>query len=333
MASRAEIGISDLVKALGVLHDDTEENYESIANCLGFTTHHAPSPYKSTRGAWNRQTPKDKPIQAKPPSYKPSYAMPPAPKPVSKILEEILNTTLKEQSDRPPQEPAGISQDTLQDIEALLLTTDKTAPPRHLLFPKKTARGIITESLMQPTTGGDIDVDKIIQAYVRQQPLRHIPYKQLTSIYNGCQLLLDFSEALMPWWEDMRSLIQQFQNILGKELCPVYEFDNDPSEAIQWTESGEKTWNPIENRPVVIASDLGAINTPKADFRSAKSNWLRIINICKQKNTPIIILNPLHHSSWDNLLSQKTIMIHWNPATNAGDVQRLMQEVRSHHHS
>jgi hypothetical protein len=177
---------------------------------------------------------------------------------------------------------------------------------------------------MQRIPGRDLDIPRLIQITVRRQYLKSLPVLSRFTARNGCQLLLDYHDALMPWWDDMQSLIQQFHQVLGEELCPVYEFENSPVSAFRWTENGEIPWQPIAGKPVIIASDLGVIQPPRSTPRAGKADWLELIKSCNQSRTPVIVLSPLHPQRCPYELDRIVTLIHWHPATTASLIRRLI---------
>ena len=178
---------------------------------------------------------------------------------------------------------------------------------------------------MRQVPGQDLDIPQLIQATVRRQNLKKLPVLPRFTARNGCQLLLDYNEALMPWWDDMQSLILQFHQLLGEDLCPVYEFDSSPSDAVRWTESGAIKWEPVAGKPVIIASDLGVIQPPRSAPRTGKAAWFEFVKKCGRHNVPVIVLSPLHPQRCPKGLDRIISLIHWNRATTAAIIKRLIE--------
>ena len=134
------------------------------------------------------------------------------------------------------------------------------------------------------------------------------------------------SEALMPWWEDMQLLIQQFHSVLGEAVCPVYEFDQSPKEAVCWSENEEIPWQTISDKPIVIATDLGVLHTSRCALRAGKTDWLEFVGRCNRRKIPVVVLFPLHPQRCPYGLDRLVTLVHWNPATSAAMIKRLVTQ-------
>lgn len=327
--ARGEINLGDLAKALSHFQDASEKEREMVANCLGFQLNApiAPTPsrppYHPIQAAWNRPLfRRRKSTTAKSLNYTPTPGMPPPPETMPEAGAEVLPTDLKKEH-APKYAGPKNTENIIRAAESLPSITTQNPIPRQTLFARRTARGIISATTMRPIPGRDLDIAKLVRASVQRQYLKKLPVLPQFSSRNGCQLLLDFNEALMPWWEDMQSLIRQFHSVLGEESCPVYEFEHSPPQAFRWTEREEIPWQPVANKPVVIASDLGVMRSPRSAPRAGKADWLELIGRCKRGKIPVIVLSPLHPQRCPYGLDRLVTLIHWNPATTAAMVQRL----------
>lgn len=322
---RAEIGLADWVRVLAELPAITDSERALVARCLGLQTDKVENTYNDqpTRGAWQRNarkpevrtdTPTDKPTSAPDTESRPEL-----PDEILPIRIEKLPNTLE--AGLAPPLPAEIA-----NQEPLELGASNHPPvPRLSLFPQRTVRGLLAASVAQPSRGYDLDMPRLIRASVQCQPLRSLPLLPRFSTQQGCQLLLDFSEALVPWWDDMRDLIQQFHAVLGETACPVYEFTDNPRHAVRWTETGEQPWQAIAGKPVVIASDLGQVRTIRHEVRPGLSVWRDFALHCRRWQIPVIALTPLGHKRCPKELAHLMSIIDWNPRTRASDVKRLIK--------
>lgn len=313
---RAEIGLGDLVRVLAELPTITPSEQELIARYLGLleNTHNA----QSAQGALQRSPeactdkPADKPTTT---SDTESQSLPDEILPIR--IEKLQNTL-----------EAGLAPPWLFEIAkqtSLELGASNHPPvPRLSLFPQRTARGLLSASVAQPSRGYDLDMPRLIRASVQRQPLKSLPLLPRFSTQQGCQLLLDFSEALVPWWDDMRDLIQQFHAVLGETACPVYEFTDNPHHAVHWTETGEQPWQAIAGKPVVIATDFGQVRTARHELRPGLSVWRDFALHCRRWQIPVIALTPLGHKRCPKELAHLMSIIDWNPHTRASDVKRLI---------
>lgn len=331
---RSEINLGDLATALSYFPNATDKEREVIASSLGFhikeskeTIDHHPQ-YRPTHAAYNRALLKDRVRSRlqKPPEFTPKPAMPPKPESVPTQQGAVLSTEMK--IEEAPPNVEAIQNPSLLGAEALSLNKTLSPLPRQTLFSNRTYRGIVSAASMQETPGSELDISQLIRTLTCRQQLKKLPVLPRFTTRNGSQLLLDYHEALMPWWEDMQSLIRQFHRVLGEEQCPVYEFDHSPSTAFRWTEKGELPWQPVPGKPVVIATDLGVLQATRGAPRPGRSDWVQFIKTCGQTRSPVIVCSPLHPRRCPYGLDRIVTLIHWHPATTAAMVDRLTRHSR-----
>lgn len=325
---RAEIGLGDWVRVLAELPSINPMEQVLVARCLGLQADKLRNVHnnQSTHGAWKRNL-RQSEAYANESLHSPSDT--PATAPTTELQinlpDEILPIRIEKLSNileagLAPSLPAEIA-----NQKPLELGASKHQPvPRLSLFPQRTARGLLAASVAQSSGGYNLDMPRLIRASVQRQPLRSLPLLSRSSTQQGCQLLLDFSEALVPWWDDMRDLIQQFHAVLGETACPVYEFTDNPNHAVRWTETGEQSWQAIAGKPVVIATDLGQSRTVGHELRPSFSAWRDFALYCRRWQIPVIALTPLGQKHYPKELIQLMSIVYWNPHTRASDIKRLI---------
>jgi hypothetical protein len=323
-----EIGLGDLMKALEQIQPGAQAERERIAKCLGFQAGYFSNSmpdYRPTQGAGHSAQKNRLPTQPLPaPANKP--VMPPKPEPAVELPKKILPFKLEI---LPNSLEAGMAPSLPPEVEQRdsLQLGHPNSPPvaRLLLFSERKARGLLGAAVMQPAPGYDLDSKRLVRAFIQSQPVRKLPMLPRYSTRHGCQLLLDFSDALAPWWDDMRNLMRQFQSLLGEAVCPVYEFTRNPQEAVRWTETaGEQVWQAIPGKPVVVATDFGLTRIPLCEPRPGLSVWLEFAQHCRRQQVPLIALTPIERVRCPKELGRLMSLIHWNPATRAADVKRLI---------
>ncbi len=325
------IGLGDLVRAIKRLQPLADEDLHRVAKSLGFVFHSSSTGEEygtqAIRGAFNRQRFGKQPLPTaeNQPSISPNPSMPPVPEIPPGLPETILDTEIEILNSFDSNEvsiPPNIDKHSSLQNETLLPLQ------RHSLFSKNTTRGVLVPAVAQPVFGEDLDIVKIVDTLVRCQPLQCLPTKSRYTTRNGCHLLLDFSDQLTPWWPDMQDLMHQLQSILGKEASPVYEFEGDPANAMCWTAQEEKAWKPIKGIPVVVATDLGLVSVRTESYRPGTDIWRQFARHCANHQVPLIALVPAEPHHWPKDLNRLIKLIHWNPATDAASVHRLLVDIR-----
>ena len=325
-----EIGLGDLIKALEQIQPGAQAERDRIAKCLGFQAGYfsnSMSDYRPTQGAWHsahQNRPPTRPEPLPPPANKP--VMPPEPEPAVELPKKIVQLKVEILPDSLEIGMAPSLPPEVEQRDSLQLGHPKSPPvARLLLFSERKARGLLGAAVIQPATGYDLDAKRLVRAFIQSQPVRKLPMLPRYSTRHGCQLLLDFSDALVPWWDDMRNLMGQFQSLLGESSCPVYDFTRNPQEAVRWTETaGEQVWHAIPGKPVVVATDFGLTRVPLGEPRPGLSVWLEFAEHCRRQQVPLIALTPIERGRCPKELGRLMSLIHWNPATSAADVKRLV---------
>ncbi len=329
---RSEIELGDLITAAIELNPESEQHMLQMAHCLGFGVKPLDesnlSHYRNPQIAGSAQRPfiPEQP-DLKIPDFQPQPRMPPAPEVPpddrGKILELIAE----------PMEPVPVaSERSIPWPDARLGPYKRpTTPslPRQPLFSTNKARGILLPVVSRVLPSAKPDVSRIIQHVIKQKPLRKIPRLDQRNTRNGCQLLLDFSDSLIPLWPDMRELKSQFHRLLDDDSCPVFTFKRDPVNAFRRQDGKTQGWSPVPGKPVVVASDLGQLAGDSGDIKLAEAGWLRFAEFCHANDVPVIAVVPANPFRQDlRFLSQRIKIVPWNPLTTATAVTRLMAETQ-----
>ena len=329
---RAAINLGDLAHALTALCPESAREQEVILQCLGLkiNTEKQDENSHSPRGAWrrNQQQKAGQDLKAAPQSeHKP--AMPPAPEnpPKTEGMPLPIKITALGQVETAPVSIPEPNEPLFQGSSSV-----SVKPKRDNLFPDRKSRGLLTAATAQLTSDRTLDIPRLVQASIEKRPQEHLPMLLRLTNRNGCQLVLDFNDALMPWWENMRSLITQCHSLLGEANCPVYEFDYDPQDAIRWTESGELPWQVAANKPVLLATDFGITRYSRQLSRPSFSVWRDFALHCHKQRVPVIVLTPIERQRAPKLfnkLENLMAVIEWHPQIKTADIKRLLMQQRS----
>lgn len=336
---RGEISLADLLIATKDLPWKNKQQLRQIAQSLGFTLKKdalgsGKTGPEQTKGVYdhNYYDRKPRPKQKEKAANLPFTAPPPPELPVE--LSSNAQVLPSELIPRDNHEPIEIPPDWLADESQFppLLSAEKPAAaalPRENLFPDNSSRGIITATLATQRVGCEPDIPQIITRIVRGDILHKIPYEKSTTLDQGCQLLLDYNETMVPYWEDLNSLGTQLEDVIGSDRVERYEFKNHPLDAKQWiSRKKHKGWKPKIAKPVLVASNLGQTGHGSDDtdinLSTINHDWQPFIARCQQHHVPLLILTPWQRAAWPVGLGDYPILIHWNPKTSASMVRQLI---------
>lgn len=331
--SSNEIGLADLLNALHKLPWQNETQQKAIFHALGFSWQEIDplspqQPRPNASAGFNSYQKK----QASTPSKDINKRAAEPPKPSPKI--ELPNTL--RQSQLTTIEPDTDTDTALSQITkpSWLVSPPEQKPltylshpeyklPRATLFPALTQRGVIAAAISVQKLGKTIDLPALIVNLVKGHVPKKLPYHKTKSLEDGCRLLLDYSDSMTPFWEDLFSLIQQFENLLNNERLTCYQFEDDPnaSECIR-ANSHQETWYSKPKRPIVVATDFGITGQKKRNTLSPA--WRKFIKACKNQHIPLVILIPWPPEFWPCDLDQYPLLISWSQNTTAAMVSRLV---------
>lgn len=320
-AKGGEISLSELLIAINDLPWQNEKQLKSMFHALGFNWQNESSEIITSdqqKKIYDRTHYRQK-HDVQPPKNNPTgFSIPPTPDPVELPIN-ILSSELKALE---PLLANSIEPDFLQKENALLkmdFSISKLA--RSNLLPNRTNRGILSAALQVKTRGKAIAISQLINQVIKGKLPKTLPRLDCITLQRGCQLLLDYSDSMVPYWEDLTALADQVQDLLGTERVRIFEFDQNPLTAKHWQESGQSTdWLVDTSRPVLLASQLGV--SGQRNSPTVKTYWLEFIRLCEQKKVPLLILNPWQESYWPVNLGKFPILIHWNPLTTATLVKK-----------
>jgi hypothetical protein len=178
---------------------------------------------------------------------------------------------------------------------------------------------VLCAALATHRPGSDIDLPRLVASVCRRVPLRRLPRRQEITLAEGCQLLLDYSGTMVPFWEDLAALGDQVREVAGTQATRVYTFDTRPTQARHWTAAGDpEPWEP-DGRPVLAATDLGIQGRGQAE---PSADWPEAAARCLATGGPLILLIPWPEGRWPRAFPANATLIHWGPRTSAGMVSR-----------
>ncbi len=317
-ADRGTIGLGDLMRALNGLEAKDAKTLERIARSLGFSGIDANPPEESQGVSGVRQRPR---VAKKPPSMElprqsalpPAASIPALPDEVHAVEFEELKLPIPALSwpdwlsDSPPDEASG-----------------GTSVLRASLFPDRSAKGVLSAAVATRRPGLIPDLSRLVRSLTRGDALTQIPFRPRPSLHRGVQLLMDTSEAMTPFLEDLDDLAKMLTKIVGKHACELYQFAGNPNRAARWTEDlRELRWRPTSGRPVVLATDFGIGARAAAHDRATLAVWHRFVERAGASGVPVIAFVPYGRSQWPISLTRHIRFIHWDARTRASHIKKL----------
>jgi hypothetical protein len=320
--NKTDIGLSDLLVALTELDCQTDAHKKAIFHALGFAWQDSKPEVidsSSPRQIFDRNRYKQRPTIKPASNTPPGFSPPPPPRPPVELPQLILNSQLKALDAIADEAPDWLNQDSV------LLADEQPAAKvaRDNLFPDLKHRGILSAALRVQQQGKDVDIPRLIKHVTKGRIPKTLPTRIELTLQRGCQLLLDYSEAMVPFWQDLTALADQVQNVIGKERVKIYEFDQNPRDAQCWDNLlAAESWHADDPRPILLATDLG-ISGSRVRWPIGP-HWRQFITLCSQKRIPLVVLIPWNSEYWPDIHSSHPILVHWNPHTTATMIKKLV---------
>lgn len=312
------IHLADLVTALADLPWRDASEAQAIAGCLGFGLAAPRMQVPKATEAISDPRLDDHGATAEAPEPLPVVVPPAPPVPVG-LPERIVDARL---SPLLPPPPPSDRPDWLDQDYQIYRSQPGSRLARHALIPDSLARGIYTAALATQHPGRELDMPALIGQIACGRLPQRLPRLPASTLARGCQLLLDFSDSMMPWWEDLHDLARQVRQVVGENTVEIHEFRGNPNDARPWlSEDEERPWRPNPQKPILLATDF-AIRGQRPPRSPAA--WQDFVSHCARRGSPLVILVPWRRQYWPNDLGPHPDFMHWHPRTSAAMVRRKL---------
>ncbi len=320
---QSDISLAELIKCMALLKPGSLEEQQRLLSCLGMGLLPEGVDFNAQKkGAWagkQQHQNEDTVSTGKPDkgAIKPPPIILPEP-------TENLPFTLAALPDVDAPTPSQQLLSEIQNHEPLDLTQGyQGQTQREGIFPNKTARNIVSALLSLPRIGDELDLDRLVSQLCMQQPVLDLPKLARLSLCHGCQVLLDFNDAIVPFWPDLEQLQDQVAQVLGLENSRFYQFAQDPLDAVLCSEAAGQPWQPQQGKLVLVVTDF-SLSSPHLDggFFRAKS-WQQFLRLCKKKQAPVLVLTTLSRDECPAIMAKSCPIVQWAPETRLSAILNL----------
>ena len=198
-----------------------------------------------------------------------------------------------------------------------------TPPLIPLLMPQWT-RGILSAAFSTWDDEGLLDIESVTEVLANGESVERLPTLLSLTLGRGVQLLLDKSQAMMPFVRDQAWLLKEIRNVVGTDKVEVLRFIGSPGRGAG---AGPRPWPdyqpPPPGVPVVILSDLGIRQPMFASDWADEDEWVAFVDVVVRAHCPLIALVPYKSSRWPRSLTRLMSIVPWDRSTTAGRVNSL----------
>lgn len=200
-------------------------------------------------------------------------------------------------------------------------------PPLIPLFMERWTRGILSAALSTWADEGLLDIEGVTETLARCEAVERLPTVPSRTLGRGVQLLLDKSQAMMPFVRDQAWMLREIRNLVGSNKVEVLRFVGSPARG---SGAGPKPWPeyqpPPPGTPVVVLSDLGICQPTLAADWADEEEWMTVIEQVRRASCPLIALVPYKASRWPRSLIRLMTIVQWDRSTTAATVASLLKD-------
>lgn len=193
------------------------------------------------------------------------------------------------------------------------------------LFAAKRTRAVLTGFLAMPGEG-EVDVDALIERVARGQTLTAIPRRVRPTLGRGVHVLLDRSDAMMPFLGDIAALTGDLARVAGLGQR-IESFVGSPSRGCgtgsrrRWRPFGEANPPPRGSR-VVCITDLGLGGAAIGERAADTEEWIAFAATVQRLGCSLGAIVPYEPERWPRTVRRVMALLFWDPSTRASDALR-----------
>jgi hypothetical protein len=196
------------------------------------------------------------------------------------------------------------------------------------LFTPRRSRAILTSFIAMPGEG-DVDTGSLIERVARGEPIRELPRRIRPTLGRGVRVLVDRSDAMMPFLGDIAGLTADLNRVagLGQEL---QSFVGSPMRGCgvgsprRWRPFGQDESRPLPGSRVVCITDLGLGRGGLGSIPVSRQEWLEFAESVRRLGCSPCAIVPYEPTEWPRSLARAIDLLFWDPSTRASDAIRSL---------
>jgi hypothetical protein len=226
------------------------------------------------------------------------------------------------------QHNQGEKDEWIKEVEPLPAPSadSEYVPPKlEPLFLPQWTRAILSAALVTSADDGLPDIERITETIARGEAVRELPVHSSPTVRRGVQLLVDKSQAMMPFARDQAWLQKELRNVVGTDRVQVKRFVGSPLRGIGLKARSSQDYDPpLPGTPVVLLTDLGICQPMLAEDWADSQEWLQFSLIVRHAHCPLIALVPYGPSRWPPELLPYMTIIQWDRNTTAPIIRSII---------
>lgn len=316
----------DLLTAIAQLQPSDDTTRRRIAELVGFTFPEVVVAPQEPTGTGDQSEPS--PIVTPPPVTRTTRTPISTPPSIPVASEE-----------EPPSLLRRVGNDRRRrdwsDVEPLPESTGDTLPPPAIepLFVPRWMRGIVSAAAATTAPRGPLDLAAIVRIISSGTTFRTIPRLPAPATARAFQLLVDSSEAMLPFTYDLAWTVERILAIAGRDRTRVLafevrgEFVAGSGARFEWTPYPE-TNAPLPGTAVILLSDLGIGRVPFRPWLPPE-RWVALVRALQKRDANVVAFVPYPPHRWPRQLRDVLPIVQWDPKTTARAVRRVVGRLRA----
>jgi hypothetical protein len=157
-----------------------------------------------------------------------------------------------------------------------------------------------------------IDLGRVVDRIARGRVVRRFPYQQRVGWARSCQILVDFHERLLPFWDDFHELCRGVARLRGLSGLEILKLENAPAGPCRNYFKADDPLRPYKlpgpGTPVLVLSDLGCLD----DDEARRNSWLRFGRFLQSGQVNAVALLVCPRRRWRRRLAGLFFQTCWN---------------------
>lgn len=323
--SRPLIFIADLLHALDALRIESPEHARAVMRMLSLEswTEIAAARPEPSRASAPPAVAEPAPPPADEPAKRPSTAAAGAVADTADLEPARANVSLLVSGSATGVRPGWASVAAAMPRAGLT-----TSPPAEPLFDPRQERAIVASLAAGRVDDDAVDIDRLIAALARAEPLHRLPARRSWGLRRGVQVLVDQGGGMAPFAGDVEQFIGRLSQLLPPDRLQRAGFEGSPLQAVRIPKKKRAPWQPPEpDTAVLLVTDLGLC--PGEDKLQAASvgDWLELADAARRARVHLRTLVPYPPSRWPAALCGPLRCIHWDRRTSAATARRALADI------
>jgi len=191
------------------------------------------------------------------------------------------------------------------------------------------SRGILSGAVSTFSEAGPLDVERLVRGIARGAPWLRVPRQPWPTLARGALVLVDRSDAMLPFAADQAWLVEQIHAVAGRDRLRVLDFEGCPAWGAgtgsqdEWDEDFE-SWRPPAGTPVVALTDLGIGARGYGARPVHPLEWSAFAERLRRAGCPLLAFVPYAPERWPAGLDRELHILPWDRGTSARTVRRAL---------